>query len=727
MKRKQLMSFKSFVPALGSWEALGPWLESLAEEVAERLREDASRRPRSLVVHHRGELEEGHAKHWMAGRTSALTKTVSRTCAFPTAPSAAAIAAASRRVLSERLERVFPCSRLAIGATDFEELPQGPQITAFFGRASSSKAAVPSAALPARREIEELEAEQHMRGGGVAQVVKAPGAPQKPSSGSSDVQVASFHRASRLHFLGTWRERFEQWRKSADQGGVCPGIVSQLRRDLKSASSAPGFAAPSAEYWAHLDMDCFFASVATRGLPEGDAMPTAVTSGVGSTSEICSANYVARAHGVTTALWTVQRAMEVLPTLRIIPVSEELLRAVEAAWQQVYQLLLVACDGEAGRVLMRSCDEASLRVPRCMEALSWARAIRAAVRSQTGCSCSVGFGPSQVVAKLAVKVCKPDGVKAVVGADDVRDFLAEVPTSSLPQVGRQLAAKLKEHGLERCCDVARCSRAQMRQWFGQRGEMVWANAQGQDQEVAAQQMERKTMSAEINWGVRLQDRTAALKLLAEVAAQLAERLSTGDHCAAHLTLKLKIAVPGWVEPPWKKGGHGICDDVSRSSALPRPTSERAALLAMGAQLYDSVSPEAPRIRGLGLAARLSDGRGALERWFAPRHERRPESGDSARAVEVESSGSSGEALDVACPVCGALRPQGDVERHVNRHFEAEREPNRRSTSRPPDALPEKRRRTLLDFAAASAPKHRRPSAARGVKAEAVADDCEVLD
>lgn len=153
-------------------------------------------------------------------------------------------------------------------------------------------------------------------------------------------------------------------------------------------------------------------------------------------------------------MWTVQRAMEVLPALRIIPVSEELLRAVPAAWQQVYQLLLVACDGEAGRVLMRSCDEASLRVPRRMEALSWARAIRAAVRSQTGCSCSVGFGPSQVVAKLAVKVCKPDGVKAVVGADDVRDFLAEVPTSSLPQVGRQLAAKLKEHGLERCCGGA---------------------------------------------------------------------------------------------------------------------------------------------------------------------------------------------------------------------------------------------------------------------------------
>lgn len=731
MKRKQYMSFKSFQPWIQNMEALDPWLASLAEEVVERLRDDPSRQPKTMVLQHRGLLEENHARNWIAGRSSELTRTVSRSCPFPAGPpTTAPIVAAARKLLREKVDMAFPCSRLAIGATDFVEVPRGPQISTFF--------------------TSEKRVEKAGKFGSSAPF-------PKPSlgTGAQDAQVANFHRASRLHFLGTWRERFEQWqRQGGDATGlVLPKVLATLRLGLEAAAVGGGVEGASAgkpggdgsASWAHLDMDCFFASVATRDLPEGDTVPIAVTSGVGPTSEICSANYAARKWGVTTALWTVERAMEVLPTLRIIPVSEELLKNVETAWQQVYQLLVVACGGQADRVVLRSCDEASLRVEG-VHTLAWAQALKTAVRDQTGCTCSVGIGPSQVVAKLAVKACKPDGARHVL-VEEVNEFLANLPTSSLPQVGRKLATLLEQRGLACCRDVLAHSKGQLREWFGAKGEMLWANTRGQDFGAATQQTQRKSMSAEINWGVRVQDRASAVQILAEVAQQLADRLTSSEAFAAHVTLKLKIAVPGWVEPPWKKGGHGHCDDVSRSAALPRPSQEKDHLLRCGTQLFDSLAPDPRRVRGVGLAARLAEGPASstgvgLERWFVP-----PKGGPSVPtfkevdAVDTEVDDTASEdgwcaplppskdtlaqrcgepsgsdcgvidlealelqdstpsrpetadrAVEVQCPVCQAMQAVGSIETHVNSHFD-------KATLDPSPAPKKKPRRTLLDFAA----------------------------
>merc|ERR1711981_98404 len=113
------------------------------------------------------------------------------------------------------------------------------------------------------------------------------------------------------------------------------------------------------------------------------------------------------------------------------------------------------------------------------------------------------------------------------------------------------------------------------------------------------------MSAEINWGVRLRHRSDALRMLAEVAQQLSDRLAGANVVAAQLTLKLKIALPGWVEPI-KKGGHGACEDMSRSVALAQQSRDAQALLRCGTQLFDALAPTPSAIRGVGLAARLAE-------------------------------------------------------------------------------------------------------------------------
>ncbi|CAE8656027.1 unnamed protein product, partial [Polarella glacialis] len=796
MKRNSFLSFKSLLPPAESLAQLEPWLSSLSAELAERLAEDPERRPRTLVLHHRGRTGTDHVKHWMAGRTSEFTKTVTRSCAFPTGasggrqPPAVTLAAAARKILLERISAPFPCSRLAIGATDFVEV-SSRGITAFFaGRPTATATTAPEAGCKELSHHEPLEMEeltvdddaqlteeeidsesmedagcthpaaadplaqqqqqqeqrqqqqqqqqqlqlqqlqlqqqqelqlqqeqqqqqqqqqpqqqqqhqQQQQQPAAASEVAASGtssaaapAPPKAQESMPAGGVAEFHRCSRLHFLGTWRERFDRWRDEGGQGVglVDPEVLADLQQEMQALRSQD---APS--LWAHLDMDCFFASVATRddSTVETD-VPAAVVTGMVGSSEICSANYAARRLGVNTDLWCVERALAVLPSLRLLPITGQLLRSVEATWQNVYQLLVVACDSQPERVLMRSCDESALLVEGVSDPTAWAQALRKAVRRQTkGCTCSVGLGPSQVVAKLATKACKPDGARRIRDAE-VQEFLMDMPLSAMPQVGRSMASKLQERGLEICRDLVALEKFQLRQWFGVKGETLWLNSRGLDSEAALQhQTQRKTMSAEMNWGIRPQDRPAALKVLSEVAQQLAEQLAGGSFRASQLTLKLKIAVPGWVESKlMKKGGHGECDDISRSSALPSPTSDSPSLFRCAQKLFDSISPDPVRIRGVGLAARLSTGDtaaspstgsskqqpggGGLGRWLrkapsAPLSQEPMPMPSAPEVVAVELSDSDAEerggASEVACPVCGQLQPAATAEAHVNSHFD----------------------------------------------------------
>ena len=76
---------------------------------------------------------------------------------------------------------------------------------------------------------------------------------------------------------------------------------------------------------------------------------------------------------------------------------------------------VIACNDVSDHVLMRSCDEAvggadrmaswrqALRVSGFPDPVAWGEALRTAVYKRTGCTCSVGLGPTQLVAKLATK------------------------------------------------------------------------------------------------------------------------------------------------------------------------------------------------------------------------------------------------------------------------------------------------------------------------------------
>eukprot|EP00392_Amoebophrya_sp_AT5.2_P005709 g5719.t1 len=463
-----------------------------------------------------------------------------------------------------------------------------------------------------RRALRELQEAQRKPGGTTTAGSNLPAGTSAPGDTKTNEQaVKEFHRSSRLHFLGTWRERFEKWRRtlSSSDGALHP-----------DASFQPTPTCPTAEVshlFAYCDMDAFFASVAMKDFSPADKdFPTAVVSGLHGYSEVCSANYAARREGVKPKF--VRDAQAVCPRIRLIPVTPELLQDVENVWKCVFLLLVKSCSP---LVDMRSCDEAVCRVPYAFRDRPqiWGDAVRELVWKTTGVTLSVGVGHSVIVARMCSKFAKPNGTRCELTGQS-KEFMRGVPLEDLPGVGRKILEKLS--GLKTCGDLQKRGR--------KNGENIYALACGKDvgtitaisldnavgRAAAIQSLglhdpqggsrgvlgerelrlttKRKTMSSEMNWGVRPSGREDAVRLLTAVLNELYSRVPI------RTVMKLLVAGPDWVEPP-KPGGHGPCEQVTKSVAVNR----NADMIRCGLGLFDDLKvKDCTRIRGLGATASL---------------------------------------------------------------------------------------------------------------------------
>jgi len=145
--------------------------------------------------------------------------------------------------------------------------------------------------------------------------------------------VKNFFKNSRLHYIGSWKEHFE-------------GIAESFKQ------SVPRFKSPRSSdkrIVVHIDLDCFFASVAIRNRPELVDKPVAVShSSSAGTGEISTCNYIARSFGVHSGMY-MKKALDLCPNLVVVPyLFEEYTQVSDEIYTIFYQvthaLQPVSCD-----------------------------------------------------------------------------------------------------------------------------------------------------------------------------------------------------------------------------------------------------------------------------------------------------------------------------------------------------------------------------------------------
>jgi DNA polymerase IV (DinB-like DNA polymerase) len=246
----------------------------------------------------------------------------------------------------------------------------------------------------------------------------------------------------------------------------------------------------------HVDMDSFYASVEENRNPEikGKAIVTCMFSGrTKDSGAVSAANYKARELGIHSGMpIRVAKSLAKGKDVVFLPSDREY-------YWQVSSRIMDILRSEADFFEQVSVDEAYLDVSKRSRG-SWdnakklAESLKNEIRRKEHLTCSVGIGPNKLVAKMASKAQKPDGL-TLVKDSEVKRFFEKLPVSKLFGIGPKTLEELEQLGIKTAKELAGFDLKILEEKFGsKRGRILKDTAQGIDdspvEEREAQQISR---------------------------------------------------------------------------------------------------------------------------------------------------------------------------------------------------------------------------------------------
>ena len=233
-----------------------------------------------------------------------------------------------------------------------------------------------------------------------------------------------------------------------------------------------------------IDMNAFFASVEQAANPALRGKPIVVC-GEGRTV-VTTASYEARKLGVKTAM-SLYEAKRACP--QVIQVYGDMNKYVDAS-HRIHRILLEYTD----LVEVFSIDECFVDVSHLCkregDAKRIAREIKAKIKERLGLLCSAGIGPNKVVAKIACKMQKPDGLVEI-KSEDIDKVFSGLPVEKLQGVGvgSKTSAKLNSLGIRTAGELGKAPIDLLMHHFGVIGCYLKNIGLGKDESPVKQYFE----------------------------------------------------------------------------------------------------------------------------------------------------------------------------------------------------------------------------------------------
>ncbi len=285
----------------------------------------------------------------------------------------------------------------------------------------------------------------------------------------------------------------------------------------------------------HMDMDAFFASIEQLDNPQLRGRPVVVGGEHRGVVSTCS--YEARRFGIRSAMPVAEARRRCPHAVYIRPRMQR--------YAEMSALVRETIARFSPRVEMASVDEAYLdatgleRLFGPVEAMGYS--LKEAVKTATGgLTCSVGIAPVKFLAKIASEQRKPDGL-FLLAPDAVPAFLAALPVTAVPGVGRHFAAELASMGVKNCADVSRYGADFWQRRYGKAGAVLWARAHGEDPREVVPWSPPKSESAEVTLDEDTLDRELLRTWLLRHAERVGASLRRQGLAGRTVTLKIKYA------------------------------------------------------------------------------------------------------------------------------------------------------------------------------------------
>ena len=125
-----------------------------------------------------------------------------------------------------------------------------------------------------------------------------------------------------------------------------------------------------------------------------------------------------------------------------------------------------------------------------------------------------------------------------------------------------------------CSDLQSVSLGVLQKEFGKKtGEMLHNMSRGIDNSKLTFEHVRKSVSAEVNYGIRFESSADADEFLRKLCQEVSCRLTKANAKGRSITLKLMIRAKDAPKEAMKFMGHGVCDNFTKSKNLIAPTDD----------------------------------------------------------------------------------------------------------------------------------------------------------
>jgi DNA polymerase-4 len=335
----------------------------------------------------------------------------------------------------------------------------------------------------------------------------------------------------------------------------------------------------------HADVDAFYASVAQRDDPRLLGRPVLVGSWV-----VMAASYEARARGVRGGMSTV-RARRLCPGAIVADPSW-------SAYVEASRVVFEIFRRFTPVVEPASMEEAFLDVSRAgAPAAEIAVRLRRAVREEAGLPLSVGVARTKVVAKIASRSAKPDGLFVVPAGGELA-FLHPLPVERIWGVGPATARRLHTRGVLTVGQAAALSEADLMAILGKAaGRYVHAIAHDAELRPVRRRRGRRSFGAQRALGRAPRSRGDLDAALEGLAERVTHRMQRKGRAGRTVVLRLRFSDYA---------------RATRSCTLGFATAEAAPIAAASRALLDGAMPLVERrgITLIGLTVTNLDGPGA---------------------------------------------------------------------------------------------------------------------
>ncbi len=284
---------------------------------------------------------------------------------------------------------------------------------------------------------------------------------------------------------------------------------------------------------AHLDCDSFYAAVEKRDNPDLADKPVII--GGGTRGVVSTACYVARIHGVRSAM-PMFKALKACPKAVVIkPDMAKYARVGKQVRELMKQLTPLVEPISIDEAFMDLTGTERLHGKSPVRALC---GLALKIEDEIGITVSIGLSHTKYLAKLASDMDKPRGM-FVIGPDECVEFLRDRPVSFIWGVGAAMQKKLHRDGIRLIGQLQRMEKNELMRQYGSLGSRLYHLSRGEDARSVQGRSASKSISAETTFNTDISDYRELERRLWRLSEKVSRRAKKEHMAGTTVVLKLK--------------------------------------------------------------------------------------------------------------------------------------------------------------------------------------------